>query len=104
MKADIPPFYVGQKVVAIDSHSLGYWKKGDEFTVLSIKRGCCEWEIDIGIRHLLPFTRCGVCLSVFPSDFMYRCSRFRPLQEATMPLMTFSNIKEKEKEEILILN
>lgn len=46
-------FYIGQKIVAIKDHSQGVFKKGDEFTVLGIKKMCCENAIDIGkITHL----------------------------------------------------
>lgn len=34
-------FYVGQRVVAVRNHPQGYFKIGDEFTVLEIAEYCC---------------------------------------------------------------
>jgi len=40
-------FYIGQKVVAIRNHSIGKFKKGQEFIVLDIMKDCCGYSIKI---------------------------------------------------------
>lgn len=49
---EIPPFYVGQEVVATKTHGQGIFKRGDDFVVLGIKKsgcGCGHWVVDIGV-------------------------------------------------------
>lgn len=54
---NLPPFYVGQKVVSlIDGHLV---KKGDIKTVLSIYKYCCVWHIDVGLISPIDWT--GTC-------------------------------------------
>lgn len=44
---NLPPFYVGQKVVLlVDSINV---KKGDVFTVLRCFKHCCVWLVDVGL-------------------------------------------------------
>lgn len=100
---NLPPFYVGQKVVCIQSHSRGHFKKGDVFTVKSVLKPCCNWTIDIGFRSSYDLMRCS-CLNTYPYNGHYLAAAFRPLEELKPPLLTFEKIKEVEKEELLILN
>lgn len=53
---EIPPFYIGQEIVAITNSD--FWKKGDEFKVSFIKKSCHFWLIDIGIKKQ---TSCSIC-------------------------------------------
>lgn len=59
------PFYIGQEVVAIRDHSMGFFKKGQEFTVLGIKKSCCEWDVNIGHTYNFNiysgYAICGIC-------------------------------------------
>lgn len=46
-------WYIGQRIVAVRSHSQGKFKKGDEFTIKGLRSSFCkckEVEIDIGIN------------------------------------------------------
>lgn len=46
-------WYIGQPIVAIRNHSRGDFKKGDEFTIVSLMQAECRCKnvlIDIGIR------------------------------------------------------
>jgi hypothetical protein len=51
MENNLPPFYVGQKVIAIQDHSRLTFKKGQMFIVLDIRFYCCSWEIFIGVNE-----------------------------------------------------
>lgn len=104
-KLNLPPFYVGQKIVCVIGHKDGQFKKGDVFKVQSIKReSCCgNWVVNIGLRtdYCLIVCQCG---HINNNDDYYSCNRFKPLEEMNAPLLTFQQIKEVEKEEVLILN
>lgn len=105
-KLNIPPFYIGQKVVAIKDHTQGYFNKGDEFVVKGIEKTCCVWVIIIGVRTGWNISICVCRKSINnPNDMgRFNVASFAPLQQQSYPLMTFSKIVEKEKEEILINN
>lgn len=107
MKAsNLPPFYVGQKVVCIEGYpNPRFFKKGDQFTILDIiKTPCCNmWIVNIGVSMPYKNTICD-CGQTFKANQMFRASRFAPIEKQNIPLMTFSQIKEKEKEQILIDN
>lgn len=102
----LPPFYVGQKVVAITNHPTDAFSIGDEFTVTGVYSSCCGFCITIGIESNPYGQYCIHCKRMVMKieENLYDSTRFRPLESAPLPLMTFSQIKEKEKEEILILN
>lgn len=103
--SNLPPFYIGQKVVAIKNHSQGVFKKGDTFTVLGVSKHCCKWCIEIGIQGMGKW-ECSVCNVEHPhiKEWFMHADMFSPIQEQSYPLMTFSKIVEKEKEQILINN
>lgn len=76
-------FYIGQKVVAIKDHSQGIFKKGDEFTVLSLHKGCCSNLVDIGINGIGKTRTCFVCMKTHLKEvsnwlFAERC--FAPIE------------------------
>ena len=50
MDINLPPFYVGQRVVQLVDGSRGQSKKGDVHTVLGIKL-LSQWCIDIGQKE-----------------------------------------------------
>lgn len=108
-KVNLPPFYVGQKVVANRSATSGKTvvKKGDVFSVLQIKH-CCgsKYIVDVGLKLTTEkYCQCADCSKKRFGDILW-CAHFgfSPLQEQPAPLLTFTQIKETEKEEILILN
>lgn len=79
----IPPFYVGQEVVANCDHSDGHFTKGEEFNVTSIEKTCCGWNITVGIIHKGSYrSECFICGSIDPvirtGEIRYNSSRFSP--------------------------
>lgn len=80
-KINIAPFYVSQEIVANRDHSQGLFNKGDEFVVKSIRMGCCDWEIDIGIKIPDEFTgwSCYTCGKSSHSDICwFKTKSFSP--------------------------
>jgi len=59
-------WYIGQEIVAIESHKQGVFKKGDTFIIKGLKNSICtckDVSIDIGktsINHLTECQNCGV--------------------------------------------
>jgi len=110
-KLNLPPFYVGQKVVYITGINM---PKDSIHTVTGIiKKSCGCYGLYINTLNLpwkdnLPIHRCAECHSTAIKDHPIIgdwCSKsFRAIEEAKPPLMTFTQIKETEKEEILTLN
>lgn len=87
----IAPFHIGQRVVAIKGHDFGFFKKGDEFTVLQIRKSCCQWVIDIGVSTKYSSFRCAICKSSVAPNW-FACSRFAPIQEISNE--TFESIEQ----------
>ena len=104
MKANIPPFYVGQKVVYVTGLIL---PKNSIHVIRGMVRYCCGcWIVDIGLKVSEPFyVHChlhGLLTKTPRNGIMYAASTsFRPIQEQKFPLLTFTQIKEKEREEVL---
>lgn len=75
-------FYIGQKVVAIRNHSQSKFKKGDVFTVLDIKQGCCFVIVKITdeFYDLGMLCNCGNTIKHGYSVY-YGESNFAPIQE-----------------------
>lgn len=108
MKANIPPFYVGQKVTNI--HSCEHYPKGTIIIVSFVEKCQC------GIYHIgdnTPYSgsteircSCGNVVSPdrVPPYYSWEHYDVRAIEEQLMPLLTFEKIKEKEKEEVLCLN
>lgn len=60
-----PPFYIGQEVVALDSHSDGSRVKDKIYTVLALEKcRCGVWSIDIGDRGINAYPECIYCKHV----------------------------------------
>lgn len=84
MNKNIPPFYVGQRVVALNdaTNNAGYSiKKGEEFTVKQIKSSCCRWIVDIGFETKVDGNICGACGKVYLSYGVVWCNarHFAPI-------------------------
>ena len=78
---EIPPFYVGQEVVANITHSQKAYKKGDEFKVQSVFKGCCKWEITIGITPPNKEAYCRFCnktIETNDGEWSFYAFRFSP--------------------------
>lgn len=98
----IPPFYIGQRVVAIRDHSKGNFKKGDEFVIQNIRPNTCNcigWEVYIGINNPIWFFQiCYHCKAFYPTDngkMYYRHTSFAPILEDFKP-MEYTTVIEKE--------
>lgn len=113
MKNNIPPFYIGQKVVCIKDHNDPECelRLNKVYTVRSLWLCKCGWSVDVGIKDPCVLLEedtiyyCNVCEVEQNTDsWLLLCNRFRPLQEQKAPMLTFTKIKEEEKEEILTLN
>lgn len=47
---ELPPFYIGQEVVAIVDGPDGAFKKGATFIIRNILKGHCSYVVNIGIK------------------------------------------------------
>lgn len=102
---NLPPFYVGQKVVAIENQSQGAFKSGDEFVVKSITRPMCgcvnHWIVDVGVKswcNLIRMTSCcSKTLQMPDSTWFFNANRFAPLQQQKYPLIKLTKVIEKGK-------
>ncbi len=97
---NLPPFYVGQKVVCVKTHTRGIYKKGQVFTVQNIyMQTCgCQWVINIGYYSDIPTMKCSTCGLVYKNDSAFKCTSFKPLQESVFPSLTMSKVLEKESQ------
>lgn len=103
---NLPPFYIGQRVVAIETGEL--WKKGDEFIVKGIKPGCCKttsWKVDVGIL-LPPCGRpykisCEYChvgyISYAGNIFWAEHNAFAPIQESFQSISLEKVLEQETK-------
>lgn len=59
---NLPPFYVGQKVVALTTDIFFRRAIKDRvYTVLGLQATCCGWNIDIGAKVTQLKLQCGTC-------------------------------------------
>ncbi len=114
-KLNLSPFYVGQKVVGLMNHN--NIVKDKVYTITGIREMCgcglcCNIDnitassVDNTIILKGQLVECSTCLKRYYSDGLcyYKTQRFAPIQQQSYPLMSFSKIVEKEKEEVLINN
>lgn len=91
---NLPPFYVGQKVVAIQDHSAGLFKKGQEGIVTAIEKGCKCLPYVIGFSAAkIPaegFTQCRNCGHKFVT-VLFGAIAFAPLEQ-TFRSITFEEV------------
>lgn len=99
MKKNLPPFYVGQMVVAIKGHSQGIYKKGQEFVVLGLyKSNCGCWNINVGIKSRAPKTYCIThpeTIWLNNGESAFGASGFAPIEE-TFQSITLEKVLENE--------
>lgn len=100
---DFAPFYVGQRVVAVDDLA-GITKgksrivahKGDEFTIKAIIKCCDHWLVDVGITDAGGSQcECGTRLS---ASAWYAYSKCFVSIDEKFESITLSEIIEKESE------
>ncbi len=98
-KINLPPFYVGQKVVYITGINM---PKDSVHTVLGIIHHPCGcYSIDIGRRYSNThkrsscFTHQHAFVTINNNIRYVMATSFRPLQEQTFPLLTYSKVLEE---------
>lgn len=95
----IPPFYVGQEVVAVRNQPDGDFKKGDTFKVTSCFFGCCSWEVTVGIYDTNFESICNICsggISFYGKhEAPYHASAFAPITSTFQPI-TLEKVLEEE--------
>jgi len=94
-------WYIGQPVVVIKDHSLGTFKKGQEFTIHGIKNSFCRCNeniINVGIstRHI--HISCKYCGIKRLNDGFYSEKLFAPLDQDISELTEILNQKSKQNE------
>lgn len=96
-------FKVGQKVVCIETHNLGHFKKGEIFILSGIKQcpNCKKILLDIGITVNYDIIVCGKCGLEKENDNYFSSHRFKPLYE-TFADEVLENIKEQIEQEELV--
>lgn len=99
---NLPPFYIGQKVVFNRSYPLVGIKKGDIITVDTISTcSCGHHHVNTGVKHNRPATisNCSVCLeeiTTHPTEYICSTTSLDPLIEEPFPSLTLSKVIEKE--------
>ncbi len=99
MKANIPPFTVGQKVVYIGQREF------NRALIYPPKNSVVELvDINFDFWGMWHYKIKGFEYNDRGQGCWFHFEEFRPLQEQKAPLLTFEKIKEEEKEEVLIMN
>ena len=80
-------WYIGQRIVAIKSHS-PYYKIGDEFTIKGLRSPFCKCGyimVNVGIPNIIGHitTTCGACHKTEPTEniLFFPETNFSPLDE-----------------------
>lgn len=108
-KLNLPPFYIGQKVVCVKPSEKHGLFKDKIYTITDVKRCICGCtQVSWGVKTTETGLNCASCdkdltIGSIP-EYYALASRFCPAEEKPLPLLTFEQIKKEEKEEILILN
>lgn len=105
---NLPPFYIGQKVVYITGKNM---PKGTIDTIIDIKPNwcsCCPYvlllkdnKVDDDFRDCSN-VECECCGEIVPLEkhltirFFWFSTSFRPLQEQTFPLISMKKVLEEQ--------
>lgn len=94
-------WYIGQPIVAIRSHSLGQFKKGQEFKIVGLESSPCSCTgnilINIGVKYPTSYCECIYCgaLSTNPYPYVWYCEySFAPLDQDISELTEVLNQKQ----------
>jgi hypothetical protein len=96
---NLSPFYIGQKVVCIKSHSLGLVEKGKEYVIKDIQNGLCShypWLVDVGQQRTSNLAGCEICqkLDFGPTKDYVSHTLFTPIEEQQFSKVTYTEILE----------
>lgn len=104
---EIPPFYIGQEIVAIKDHSQGAFKKGDEFIVTDCYRNNCKckmWGVTIGINHTTSSHNCTACntynLTNLSKEWFFNVTCFAP----KIQLSEFVSLKQFSEQQLELIS
>ncbi len=93
-----PPFYIGQKVVAVVDSKWGYFKKGKIYSVLNIKKcNCGKWTIYIGLSMSGHRQICSTCLTIIGyhgGPAFHGANFFAPIQYSNISKEIAESVKE----------
>mgnify|MGYP006873470432 FL=1 len=92
-----PKFTIGQKVVAKCNQPQGFFKKGSEFTIDGIRKGCCipGFLVSIRVSNSHPW-QCSICLKEYERGELFFDERFFDPIGETFQRITFEKIIDKE--------
>jgi hypothetical protein len=96
MSNELPPFYVGQEVVCVSGHfdERANLIEGNTYTIKAIRK-CCNWLIDVGIRHEdVAYVRCKCGNTIHAPNWFLYASRFAPKDQ--FKAITFTKVMETE--------
>lgn len=95
---NLPPFYVGQKVVAVLNHSQGAFTSGQEFVIESVEKYCCKWLVTVGIKSpaILFNCTCGKTYSKNTGLHEFCSTAFKAIDEQNFQAITFEKVLETE--------
>lgn len=107
---NLPPFYIGQKVVYITGIQLPIYTQDTVIDIIKNNCKCCEYLIKVkkhpGEKTIIedkhPYVRCADCAHiVLTSEWnktigYWLASSWRPLQEQTFPLISMKKVLEEQ--------
>ncbi len=86
---ELPPFFVGQRVVAIKNHPAPWnmFTKGVEYSVTSIFRSpckCSHWYVTIGVSNPYGGSICRICktTTLYRGEMRFNSSYFAPIEDS----------------------
>lgn len=98
---NIAPFFAGQKVVAVAAQPTSAFKNGQEYTVSAMEYRYGNPHHPVG--RITKYWYVGI-VGFADGKAYYAPYIFAPVKQKEYPAMTFTEILEKETEEILFNN
>jgi len=93
---NLPPFYVGQKVVALKTQEQGAYEKGCEYVVKQLTHNCCKWVISIGNTSFTGYVNCAICGKSYRSKIWWHAaSSFAPIT-SQFETISYTRVMETE--------
>ena len=104
---NLPPFFVGQKVVCVKANadSLGNnLVRDNTYTVQGVHKCECGWKVSVGGITDNRIIRCPCGCPDPDTNVWWFSNRFAPLDQTSFPAMTFKEIQKVEVKEPLVMN
>lgn len=98
--SNIPPFYVGQKVVCVDGSPEHGLHKGETYILTDVKMCKCGYcSVSWGSKSGRSKLTCPGCKNDMSSstlgEWYGKSTRFRPVQEQKFHLISYSKVLEE---------